>query len=77
VDVANNIFMSSTVSDLSTQKLGTSASVGAMKKAQDVQSDMIEGILGDASLNSDVDKGAVQSIVSQATGKGQNLDVMA
>jgi hypothetical protein len=77
MDIGNNIFMSSAVSDLSTQKLESSASVSAMKKAMDVQGEMIGGILGSAPLGSDVDQSAVQSIVAQATGKGQNLDIVA
>jgi hypothetical protein len=77
MDVANNIFVSSTVSNLNAQKNSESASISAMKKAEQVQEDMAKGILGDTALNSNVDQESVNALVAETTGKGQNLNLIA
>jgi hypothetical protein len=77
MEIGNNIFMSSMASELNTQKVENSASISAMKKAGQVQEDMMSGLLGTDSMASDVDSSAVKSLVAEISGKGQNLDIMA
>lgn len=77
MEIGNNIFMSSMVSDLSTQKSQNSASISAMKKSEQVQEDMFKGVMSGNTLESGVDTNAVKSLVAEISGKGQNIDLMA
>lgn len=74
MDISNNVFMSNFASDLYTNNMQSSASISAIKKANNVQEDMFDGIM---QMNDTVDKSAVKSLVAEITGKGTNLDTFA